>query len=765
VLQAFQQSFDFAKALHLIRSQLQSSGHPDYQSRESFPLNKAMIAKTGAILQGQIQGLLSQLESTVNDLTFEKDRWLKVLDGAFIRCQRLRMLDFRTRVQYLVALKYIFQLEDVNSRVYYLLPFVVQCFPFQLSYRLEMTNVVKVVLDELPHAANESAIGYLEIACLLVIKSEEWIRIKWPEAKLLSLTPAEKPTRIHVSANISIANQSLEQFCGLLKAWQQIPNSSAICPGSVLWASEWTTSQSIADFVTLAQTQLCSCAHIVGVEKLSARGREDLIKHLHLADLHNNLQIPVFLHFIGDGGISSFQHFSEESASVTNIKDLMKFTWQPSIIDNSKFQRYHFSMKSYVVMGRVGSGKSTHILTHSQNKSYLRCPVHEGFSVVKLKEKFDSLIKCNPLSNAEVVLHFDLSPHGEKLPLLGRFIYYLFFLGLVYDEETGSCSIISPNMTLEVFIELPEVFSSPGVMWPGVIPHWNKTEHPLLDQLPQLRIITPDERLIAIRDSNPFVFDGRCRKVAGYLKLLRQPEISPQQFRGATPAKDLECLDLFELGCFPTDPSKRVRSCFIDILSKYLQNLLELLEATRVGDDNKLIERTMPDERFGSDLIKNYIYLFIEEAKMMTSEAIFSIEGHPQFRHTLLMTVFDQFFNDYPRTLIFTDMVDSYECNRYRSLNKYFYCLNTQTGEIFSNTGAVFFEHIRASVAPAFNMANTAYFRLVLEKSKHVITLESLHRLCHLNARRSLGLVAILSGETGCGKSKVQYIYILFFIE
>jgi hypothetical protein len=84
--------------------------------------------------------------------------------------------------------------------------------------------------------------------------------------------------------------------------------------------------------------------------------------------------------------------------------------------------------------------------------------VHEGFSVSKIIEIYNSVILEDTASKNPIALHFDVSPFAN-LHLLNRFLYQLFLSSLLVDEVNGKSEFLRGNNHL-IYVELPALKKS-----------------------------------------------------------------------------------------------------------------------------------------------------------------------------------------------------------------------------------------------------------------------------------------------------------------
>lgn len=353
----------------------------------------------------------------------------------------------------------------------------------------------------------------------------------------------------------------------------------------------------------------------------------------------------------------------------------------------------------------------------------------------------------NNLDGAKkVLLHFDVTVFGGQLSALDRFLHNITFLGLIIDEDNGVSTAVPISMTIDIYIELPVVFEE-NSEWPHEHNHWNPNMHPLLSELPSLKVLVPNKQWIAIRQDREFEATKKIQELAAYLQLYRTNTLSAQTLRTVTPIVDKQAAIQIMDTYFPHRANNNVKMQFVNALWTYCKYLTTLASATAVIDGQPIILANDPQINYfmrNTATITKLMQLFIEEVGILVNE-------DKKLPDTCPITIINPAEHSPPVTFVFTNDPTCEKAKHFMNLNPQSYYLHTVTGvvgQLNSNNQKISFEHIRASAAPAFNINNTADFRKVLLLSKHVLTVESLLRLLHLNFRRNIGSSVIYEGET-----------------
>lgn len=145
ILEIFVTAYELAKSIHISRLTLESSGHPDYQSETPFAIS---YKSDDHVTHDYARNLVNHLDLQRRNIDNELNRWQEAFESTTNdRCPRLRVLTFKARVQFLLAVRKCNTSIDENERYYAILPFLVQCFPYLKKPREEVIRTLRDVLN------------------------------------------------------------------------------------------------------------------------------------------------------------------------------------------------------------------------------------------------------------------------------------------------------------------------------------------------------------------------------------------------------------------------------------------------------------------------------------------------------------------------------------------------------------------------------------------------------------------------------------------
>ena len=728
ILEEFVSAFGKAQSAHAICLKLEDEGHPDHQAIDP----PAALSRTC-----RIQDIADVLEN----LSRELEEWRTMSSLLCDEYPRLLLLNCRSRVQFLLTLRNVSC--GVSCRG--LLPYLLQCFPALLARR---DIVLKAILDSFDDLIiQKQQLRDLALAGQLIylvqVNMEKCEEIR----NLISVFNDDicEATRLELQGS-----SSTEIYCQHLAAL--ISQSDGIgMPGMVLWSGSSTTERAIRDLLLVARKPgLIKAVHVVGVDRLSPRMREVLLRGIE----ESSLRAPLLLIFGDRDGADTFsQYESESNVGIRKPADVRGNLW--SSIESSKGKR---NAEVWVVAGKAGMGKSHWILKNLRMKKLedksLHFAVHEGFSVRNVIMRLKLI--CWQKENSALALCFNLTDDA-CFETFSQFLHHLLALGLIVDDSSGDSFAIPPGFPLHIYIELPQITSKDGSKdgsfdWPPADDmKWCASKHPLLSRLPALVVAAAYDHYVSIREADALDLDSQAQLVAFYLLLAKDPEDFD-----STQLPDSEnlptvtdcCLVLDEelFQKFSVGKSKRVRSFSLKLLYDrclYLRSIDQhLIASDAVGEEEHM--QCALEVRMEGSFYKVF-QLFIREAIDIASDAMRLPEASV---FTIRPTRVEEF-----EVLITT-------VNR---KSKVYQHLSTQFMEskaLYIRDGVIPAE-IRACVAPAFGIDDTSSLLSTLEDCGHLLTPESLVRILHMHGRRMLGASVIYEGETGVGKSQNLKLYSL----
>lgn len=503
--------------------------------------------------------------------------------------------------------------------------------------------------------------------------------------------------------------------------------------------------------------------HVIGVDKLIPRIREELLRHLEASALFSQ----VVLFFSSENGSEAFQQYRLEvdSHRIPNYRSYQEVALEISTLNQCL-------INVTVVSGCCGQGKSRFIFDKcSQKGIYFRFVVHEGFTVEMVIKQLVDVAK----RPTNIYLHFDVTEYGNKLDLFNRFIYHLLINNLFIDEESGKSLAVLPDMRIELFIELPVVDVGKHQFPPTSTQIVNVNEELQLDNSwsckdhPYLRILTSIETMVAtanyisVRKTHPYIMDESCHWATAYLQLraeyISQPtKLSPKivasrDFRIQISEENRrQLLENFFLS-FSISQSKRVRSNIVRQLSDRCQYLIAI--ANRVELSTRTINGFRHQSSLTIQLSKSGSFfklmeLFIEEIVFLCSE---TFEIPTTSIYTIRPPVNGN-LDEFDVILITSD----HESERFKRLKDLYSGCHSYRRDVLPGQSDEWYRQqhletlrnnqIRGIIAPAFGINNTTHIGRSLESGRHILTTNSLNRLLYLNTKRSIRSSMIEQGET-----------------
>ena len=147
-------------------------------------------------------------------------------------------------------------------------------------------------------------------------------------------------------------------------------------PSAVLWGDKATTENDVSDFLSVVSTGLVPAAHVVGVDRLTPRIREQLLRLLQRGRVCSPL---MFIFGKQDGADVFAQYKVEQVPPLDQPSAYAKTLWlagkaTPAAPPNAAI---------WVVTGNAGSGKTRWIQDNVREEGddqTLNFVVHEGFS-------------------------------------------------------------------------------------------------------------------------------------------------------------------------------------------------------------------------------------------------------------------------------------------------------------------------------------------------------------------------------------------------
>lgn len=551
-LEDFVASFGIAQRLHAVRLVLEEEGHPDYQAIVSPPVSCHLDAVTYAL----------------TTLTRNADQWREEVGRSFVENPRILLLNRRSRVQFLLTLR-----EHSLSTSRELLPYIVQCFPKLLRQRLSISKALDAALETIEeHQLGDSGAQDLDIAKQL-IDSIEACLLKDVACAGIEFSIDSENENTYEPIILNLQGLTASQIYSYHLSDMITQNLEPALPGLVLWCAATTTETDIHNILSVARTfTLCNVVHIVGVDLLTHRMREVLLRGIEKEKLRALVQL-----IFSDGeGMDTFAQYELETAPpLRNPSDLRKHLLASS---RSLPEQSQMNATVFVVAGNRGTGKSYWVKARLGSVNNLSFTVHEGFSVADVITRYKELLnKLGAGSKCQTIdLYFNILQFAN-FELFSRFLHHLLVLGLIIDDQNGSCLAILPGISLKIYIELPEIAVKNGSvssLWPDINNDtWNTLHHSFLKLLPTLEIAVAPSDYISIRKGMPFEINAKAQLVASYLHLAEGPENDIHAVTLPTPlSPDLlglaecprllkELFDRHNVGI-----SKRVRNCVIEAL-------------------------------------------------------------------------------------------------------------------------------------------------------------------------------------------------------
>ena len=728
ILEEFVTAFGKAQSAHAICLKLEDEGHPDHQAINP----PAALSKTCRI---------KDITDVVENLSRRLDEWRTMSSLLCNEYPRLLLLNCRSRVQFLLALRNTYRRASCIG----LLPYVLQCFPALLAERNIVLKAIHDSFDAL--IIQKRRLKDLALAGKLIylvqMRMEKCAKIRNLITVFNNVVCEATRLELHGSSSTDI-------YCQHLAAL--ISQSDGIgMPGMVLWSGSSTTERAIRDLLLVARVPgLVEAVHVVGVDRLTPRMREVLLRGIE----QSTLRAPLLLIFGDRDGADTFaQYESENNVGIRKPADVRKNLWT-----SMKSFAGKNNAEVWAVAGKSGMGKSHWILENLRKNKLevksLHFAVHEGFSAKNVIKRLKLI--CQHKNYSTLALCFNLMDVA-CYESFSQFLHHLLALGLIVDDSSGDSFAIPPGNPLEIYIELPQISSKDGTKdgtfdWPPADDvKWCAAEHPLLSHLPALVVAVAHDHYISIREGDAFILDSQAQLVAFYLLLAK----NPQDFDTAQlpdfenlPTVDDCCLvldqELFKK--FRVGKSKRVRSFTLKLLYDkclYLRSIDQYLIASDAVEGEERMQCALEVRMEGS--FHKIFQLFIREALDIASDAMCLPE-------TSVFTIRPA------RVEEFEVLITTVDKN-----SKFYQHLSTQFMEskaLFIRDGVIPAE-IRACVAPAFGIDDTSNLLSTLEDCGHLLTPESLVRILHMHGRRMLGASVIYEGETGVGKSQNLKLYSL----
>lgn len=672
-------------------------------------------------------------------------------------CPRLNLLPQRARVHFLLALR---ERADQNAVVVAskLLSYVVQCFPSQVGLRNHLHACLVSAVQGLRHALSGSH-NDLDVAVELLnsvenTRSEDYQVVgSVDRLELLDSTAAN-------------------MYCHHLNDMISSTNGLPGVPSSVLWGNQKLEADSVDDFIAAATSGLVPAVHVMDVDRMLPRTREQLLRGLQ----SKALKCPVLLMFGDQDGADSFSHYPAEVYDnfVNNARQHKSYAsacW-PAFRGASKDHSDGSSKEIFVVAGGAGSGKSTWIDLDSKHRGKathtldMKVVVHEGFDVAMILCEYQKVIQDHcTCENAPwlVILRLDVTPFGDLL-VLGRFLHHLLTLGLLLDEKSGKSAALLPATTLRIYVELPAVNivdrHGADACWPSA--SWSASKHPYIQQLPMLTVFVPQDHFISIKGEWTFVPDEVSRYVAACLHVYDQNKknVDTAHLPAANNAiglDDNQCVSTLDrfFRSHKIEQSKRIRSMIVSILCKRFKLL-------------STIQHSLRREQYstqGMCYFLRYTGCITGMFELMIMEAIgmVSISAEEDDDGCVVFSILPNWPTDQPplippesqfEMLVFSPTSSDPNLKRIVKLFPQIKVLVVQ-----EDIKDALLAEIRAVVAPVFGMMDTGLMLRNLCDAGHLLTPDSLSRILYLHCRRSIRANVIFEGETGCGKSRNLMLY------
>ena len=736
VLEEFVSAFSEAQLAQAIRLKLEEVGHPDHQAVNP-PCPLAPTCQ------------LRDVSAAVVDLSRQLEEWNESTAHFGAEVPRLLLLNRRSRVHLILALRGLPALNRLAEQGIFPgdnflppLPYVIQCFPSLLEKRLDMQKAVRHFFLRL----KENELSDLGLAGYLLSQVQSYLEDTVEGFKDgINLLPTDEtyaPTRLDLQGASAV-----EIYCQHLS--HMVSQTARVGqPGTVLWGERGTTEHAVRDLLLVAGTSLTGAVHVVGVDRLTPRIREVLLRGIE----HTTLRTPLLLIFGDRDGADTFAQYESEGVPEERKPSDVRFCLWASLKHLSGTQ----NGEVWVVTGKSGTGKSYWIernLRERTKKFRLQFAVHEGFSVDTVIDRFK---RCVSGGSGDILVELCFNVlHVAPFEVFSRFLHHLLALGLIIDDDGGKCFAVAAGVRLHVYIELPEVEGSPGESssWPPRDDQrWTASQHPFLQLLPVLVVAVAPDHYISVRENDAFVVGSKAQHVASYLDCAKEldefnrVEIPCRAFANLlSDAQSAVVLQQELFDKYKVNTSKRVRSYVVRLLyDRFLY--LEKIRLKCVPDTGEEEGQSSLQYRMEHSLrsCSGLVYLFVREALDVASDAT-------HLPDTSVFTVRPLDALDFE--VVVTSQTEE-PSRDFHELSTSF--MNTK--RLSLATGSIP-PTLRACVAPAFGMEDTSALLSTLEDCGHLLTPESLIRIMHMHGRRMLGASVIYEGETGVGKSQNLKLY------
>eukprot|EP01041_Mallomonas_annulata_P001672 gene1672-3231_t len=775
-LEEFVECYDRAQRAHAVRLSLEAAGHPSHQ---------CSVSKTFCLSESASS---TGLELATQRLELQLQMWKKQVSIAHVECPRLLLLNHRARLHFVLACS------QRNGQSFdRSLPYVIQCFPTLLLQRTMVMKALNDALKSLNISSTESkeSRSSLSTSSLSMSKSNDLDFAVQLLKKMESILAEKAENNIQILPVIEEGNNN-EERAARLDLRGASPKelycehladmiSTGYCPGQpgmVIWGNSSVRDDDIRDALAVAAVEgLVNVVHVVGVDRLIASVREVLLCGLQEA----TLRCPLLLVFGEQEGSESFGQFDvAEARGEKSWSNLVKSFWTntstvvpvvPAAVPDTAL---HKQVEAWVVGGAAGMGKSRWIRDHftrhnSKTSSFIRCVVHEGFSAAIVIQRYLEATKStSPVSKGErqiLAFHFDVTLYCN-FDVLQHFLHHLFALGLLIDERTGEAAAILPDIDVRIYIELPSVSTSTsaglssrldgGVVWPHNPSEVTTAQHPYMrDHLPVLAVAVAADHFIGITPATPYVLDEESRVTIIYILLMEREKdnfgTQPFPLHSDPNISDHDMLrhlnQFFQT--YHVSDSKRVRFHTIRLLYNKILYLRKI-QAEVQREITQQMQSHLSARFFGVDpsnpvvgAYRRVFQLFIQESIAIANDAtvlpevtVFTVRPPQPTDFEVIVTTRNSGARGY------NDL-----CKSFMNAKK----LDLSWGKVPPE--------LRAQVAPAFGMPDTADFLISLRDCGHLLTPDSLVRILHMHGRRSLGASVIYEGETGVGKSQNLHLY------
>ncbi|KAL6077130.1 Replication factor C small subunit [Balamuthia mandrillaris] len=476
-LNEFVEIFRLADQAHKLRLQLEAKGHPDFQGADDR-LNQGDQDLSANAYQRMTQELEEKLEL-----------WTRQLERAYNNYPRLLWLDQRQMSRMMASLKSLEHVQGANEKnskatkaVDLLSPFFWACFPDVLRWededaekrwreavRTTITEEVRGVLSTLEDSkASVTAGERLDIAGRALSQLEEEIRV------------GESDDEEEVNGKPPVVVTAYE-----MDGWEMFRlfitlTTTPIHPAQVLYCKDNLDLNELHRFLRCVQAFPSAEFFLVGVDALSIRGREALIKwasHQCAVDHHNDddpfaepkesegrgggLVRLIFLQKIGVEVFSFLEKESYDASRVISEVDLR----QNHRLLLPRMVRQRMKLRSLEChMWPPCSGKSHLIrkrreeLQHQGEESldhWMTVSITESFVPSKFIAMYRNLASSSSTSSSvrTIGVHLNMSAYAP-LAVVGRFLELFIFWGMLWDESTGDMEKIHAGDQWHIFVEL-----------------------------------------------------------------------------------------------------------------------------------------------------------------------------------------------------------------------------------------------------------------------------------------------------------------------